>query len=97
VYKANIVGVEPLGEVTSKWFAVVLMLECEELVERFKELEKIGFKHSHETLKLHTSLKYQATEKDIQLIKDNVASIIKHLPNTPYIRLECENSEIIKD
>lgn len=54
------------------WKAVVLRLESTDLENRHKEIKDItGAKHSYPDFKLHLSLKYDATDDDLELIKQN--------------------------
>lgn len=68
-YTTYITGVDVLGEPDSKWFAVVLKLESDELTARHDKLKKMGFKHSYPTFKMHVSLKYKPSDEDIEMIK----------------------------
>lgn len=57
-YKAVITGVERLGRVGGGYYALVLMVDSDEVQARFQELLKLGFQHSFPDLKLHISLHY---------------------------------------
>lgn len=57
-YQCKIVGVEKLGKPDTRWHATVLLLESEEIKERFKDLSVLGFTHSFPDLKIHVSLVY---------------------------------------
>lgn len=58
VYRAKVVGVDKLGDDSSKWNAAVLLLECKEVKDRFKQLLNEGFQHSYDDLLIHVSLSY---------------------------------------
>lgn len=94
VYKCKVVGVEQLGETNTKWAAAVLLLESNEVQERFKELESLGFKHSFPTLMLHVSVSYgDATAEVLPVLKELFES--GNLPST--ITLCSENWSSCKD
>lgn len=57
-YKASVTGVERLGRVGGKHYALVLLVDSDAIQERFLELKKLGFQHSFPDLKLHVSLHY---------------------------------------
>lgn len=57
-YKAEITGVERLGNPEGRHYALVLLLDSPELQTRFKELQDLGFEHSWPDLKVHLSLNY---------------------------------------
>lgn len=57
------------------WKALVLHLKSPELVKRHNEIKSSGYEHSHPSFKLHLSLKYDATDKDLELIKENPISL----------------------
>lgn len=92
-YKANIVGVKTLGEPDSKWYAIALELESQELHKRHIELKQLGFKHSYPEFLAHVSLKYKPTESDITILK----SSIDKFRALGYIELHNEKREKIKD
>lgn len=70
-YKAEVIGVDLLGELGSKWGAAVLLLKCPELIKRFKQLQDMGFNHSYDDLLLHVSLSYgEATSKLWPLLQE---------------------------
>lgn len=58
VYKCEVVGIEQLGDVGSKWAAAVILLKSKEVEDRFKTLKAEGFEHSYPDLMLHVSLSY---------------------------------------
>ena len=93
VYKANIVGVKTLGEPDSKWYAIALELDSEELHKRHTELKQLGYKHSYPDFLPHISLKYKPTESDITILK----SSIDKFRSLGYIELHNEKREKIKD
>lgn len=71
VYKCKIVDIEQLGDINSKWAAAVLLLESEQVQDRFKTLLEEGFEHSYPDLKLHVSLSYgQATAEVLPVLKE---------------------------
>lgn len=70
-YKAEVVGIDLLGELGSKWGAAVLLLKCPELINRFNVLKNMGFNHSYDELLLHVSLSYgEATSKLWPLLQE---------------------------
>lgn len=70
VYKCKVTGVDQLGDVGSKWAAAVILLECDELQARFKELLSEGFEHSYPDLMIHVSLSYgQDTAEILPILK----------------------------
>jgi uncharacterized protein len=68
-YKTTITGIDVMGEPDSKWYAVVLKLESDELTDRHNQLKRLGFTHSYPQFKMHVSLKYKPTPDDIETIK----------------------------
>lgn len=58
VYKAKVVGVKEMGESTSRWHACAVLLECEEVQARHRQLLDQGFEHSYPDLLLHVSISY---------------------------------------
>ena len=75
-YSAKVVGCKTLGEPDSKWFAVTLLLESDDLVQQHKALQKLGFKHSYDEFIPHLSIKYKPTEDDITKIMTRTDDII---------------------
>lgn len=57
-YKATVTGFEKLGNPNGNYYALVLLLECEAIQERFRTLLDKGFEHSFPDLKIHVSLNY---------------------------------------
>lgn len=70
-YSATVDNIKTLGEPDSKWYAVALTLESNELLDRHNDYISAGFKHSYPKFIPHVSLKYNPTEHDIKIIKDN--------------------------
>lgn len=70
-YKATITDTKAMGEPSSKWYAITLVLDSPELVKRHKDYIDAGFKHSYPQYAPHLSLKYKPTEEDIEKIKNN--------------------------
>ena len=70
VFTAKIIG-QPkiMGEEPYK--ALVIELESEGLVDRHEQLKAYGGVHSHDEFKPHLSLKYGATNEDLEKLKAN--------------------------
>lgn len=62
-YKAKITGVEVLGD------AVVLNLDSPELEKRHQELKNAGYKHSFDGFECHSSVLYDVTDTNFDLVK----------------------------
>lgn len=58
VYKARVTGVKMLGDPSSRWRSVALVLDSEAIQKRHKELLEKGFKHSYPELLIHVSIAY---------------------------------------
>lgn len=52
--------------------ALVLELESRDIIRRFNELLKMGFKTSYPEYKPHLSIKYGSTPEDYQIAKENL-------------------------
>lgn len=90
VYKATVTGVERMGTPGGKYYSLALILECDEIQERFKALQEIGFEHSWPDLKLHISLNYGSDVNVMyQIVKD--AFDQGKLPSTIRLGLEAWN------
>jgi hypothetical protein len=94
VYKGQIVDVQMLGKVGSKWRSCALILESAAVTERHKELVKEGFKHSYDDLLLHVSLVY-GTDSEIAFPIIKQLFDEKKLPES--ITLCAETWDSIKD
>ncbi|MBM26313.1 MAG: hypothetical protein CL760_11705 [Chloroflexi bacterium] len=76
LFEANAVDIQVLGESNK---AIAIIFESESLVKRFEYLKSFGFKHDFDALLPHCTIKYNPTEKDIDLIlskKDDILSAI---------------------
>lgn len=90
VYNAKIIGVKEMGKKESEWFSIALMLDSDDLKNRYDELKLIGFKSSYEAFLPHLSLKYKPTEQDIELIKKNINKLsVKNIQLTDEWRERC--------
>lgn len=74
-HRATITGYDVLGELTSKWRAVVLNLDSESLVARHEELKTFGFEHSYPDFIAHLSVKYRPTLREIELLETHLDTI----------------------
>lgn len=80
IYCADITGVKILGEPGSKYYACCLILESEQIQNRFKELIGEGFKHSYDELLTHVSLTYGDNTNDVyRLVKENFDKLPKSI------------------
>ena len=91
-HNCKVVDIKMLGEHTSDWYAVVLVISSSTISKRFKELQDLGYTHSHDEFIAHVSIKYKPSEKDTKNILDNKKAIIKELE---YLVLGDEYSESI--
>lgn len=67
-YEATIMGIDLLGEIGSKYRAVVVLLESPGIRQRFDELSVL-MTHSFEEFKPHVSLIYGASEDDLEKVR----------------------------
>ena len=74
-YSAKIDGVKMLGEPGTKWYAIALMLDSPSINKLHDEYIEKGFKHSYPKFLAHMSLKYDPSDDDIKIIKDNLEKI----------------------
>ncbi len=70
-YNARVIGVDTLGDLSSKWGAIVLKLNSPTITKRHKDYIDAGYTHSYKQFVPHLSLKYRPTNDDINTIKSN--------------------------
>lgn len=92
--KANITGCELLGKEGSQWAACALTFESEEIRERFKELQDMGFKHSYDDLCLHVSIIYG---EERHKVFDGINQLIAEGKFPKTMTLTNESWGVIKD
>lgn len=87
VYQATAVDIRKLGD------AVVMILESDEVMERFDELS-LFMKHSFDDMIPHVSLVYDATDRDFLLVEAAIGDIIRN--DNPVILLYGESFATVK-
>ena len=88
-YSASIKSIGRLGD--GDYAAIVMHMECPEIVKRHEELKNAGFTHSFPDFTPHISLKYGFTDSDYNIISKSIEDL-KSIGN---IRLGEEYSELI--
>lgn len=74
-FSAIVKDVKQLGEKGSKWEAITLGLESNDLHNRHNELKELGFQHSYDDYIPHMSIKYKPKDNDLKILKDNLDKI----------------------
>ena len=92
LYVCEVVDIKTLGDPSSDWYALVLVIESYDIKCRFKQLQSLGYKHSYDDFVAHVSIKYKPTEEDISVVLNNKKEILSKLN---HILLNNEYSESI--
>lgn len=93
IYEADVVGTALLGDVGSKWRALVLKLKCPALNRRHNLAVSRGLQHSYPEYDCHISLAYGEEADGYKIYLD------QYLAKSPQlkIRLTSEYMEDLKD
>lgn len=91
-YRAKVKGISVFPFQRTKK-VIVLDLESKEIMDRFNELYEMGFRSTYPSFKPHVSIKYNASDEDVEQVLKHSAEIINSISD---IKLHNEFSDKLR-